>query len=622
MQHKPNPRPAATDQNTIWTLPEINYKELADAGNSYAIKGYSVVPVWGDLREGQQSKAPALDTWSIYQHEIATPMVIDDWFLNRGYGGIAIVLGSISKLVALDIDEQEIAERFALENPDLIDTPTTISALRGLPQYRYIPPAGASYKFAGTLGKAELRGEGQIIVAYPTVIRGKAYRVIRGGDPLQLNDEQWQRLKAFVAKYGKVEKGSKPAPKSTPSAATNDTLINYYQSQISIQGGRALALLAAACQGRDNGLTAADVSRVLIPAHIAASPVTIHIAESADERRGQAEAIIADTFKRPARQPSRKLSIAGVPDGLPTAAREQLLQLKLISIARVIDCLMLLKWTPGHAFTERLAVESCKPYAISRKIVRAALQHKMGFFPIIKAVGTSQDANAPVNGASAIASDSNSEGNQTIEVFVPVCHGWVAELPSVVRVSKGDKNSKGGRPATAATIYVMPDAATICKILDVENLGTDPLTLDDVGSVKLYRAAVNRGLITRRPGQYAKKLLGKRIGVTARTAHRYLKADKQIKKTERFKNVAVLTKVNYEGYLQEYAPVIKEGTNKGKTPPGVWLCVDGQYKTRYKPLAYNAEFLIKRHWLVELIKQDVNHYELVQPDQDANEGVG
>jgi hypothetical protein len=294
-----------------------------------------------------------------------------------------------------------------------------------------------------------------------------------------------------------------------------------------------------------------------------------------------------------------------------------LLQSKLASVARVIDCLMLLKWTPGHAFTERLAVDSCKPYGISRMTVRDTLQHEMAFFPIIKAVGTSQDANAPVNGASAITSDSNSVENQTEEVFVLNLHGWIPELPSVVRVQKEYKNPKGGRPATAATIYAMPDVIAICKILDVENLGTDPLTLDDLKTTKTYRQAVNRGLLARRPGKYSKRLLGQRVGVKPRAMHDYLKQDRHVKKTQTFKPPTELNQANYMGYLQEFAPINKNG----KTPYGVWLCVDGQYKTRYKPLAYNAEYLIKRHWLVELIRQDVNHYEIAQPDQDANEGT-
>jgi hypothetical protein len=89
-----------------------------------------------------------------------------------------------------------------------------------------------------------------------------------------------------------------------------------------------------------------------------------------------------------------------------------------------------------------------------------------------------------------------------------------------VQATAGDKTP--GRPAQR---YIIPGIAYLCKLVNVENIGSDPMTLADIQSPATYRAALNRELIKRRPGKYSQAWLGSRLNLSERTLQRYLKRE-------------------------------------------------------------------------------------------------
>jgi hypothetical protein len=89
-----------------------------------------------------------------------------------------------------------------------------------------------------------------------------------------------------------------------------------------------------------------------------------------------------------------------------------------------------------------------------------------------------------------------------------------------VQTTKGDKTP--GRPAYR---YIIPEIAYLCKLMHVDNMGSDPITLEDIQSPASYRAVLNCELIKRRPGKYSQIWLGNRLNMSERTLQRYLKRE-------------------------------------------------------------------------------------------------
>ena len=69
--------------------------------------------------------------------------------------------------------------------------------------------------------------------------------------------------------------------------------------------------------------------------------------------------------------------------------------------------------------------------------------------------------------------------------------------------------------------YQMPANNDLCRWLGVPASASDALTADDLSSPKKIRQATHRALFQRRPGQYPRRWLAARLGVSARTTQRY-----------------------------------------------------------------------------------------------------
>lgn len=559
-------------------------------------EGRSVIPVWGDAQP-DRAKQPVI-AWGAYTTRRASPSELRQWFLEGNAGGLALVCGRISGLVVLEFDDPAPLAAFASACPDLLDTRTITSAGRGLPHFYYQPPPGADYHFRGAAGFVELRGEGQYVLTFPTTITGRAYEVTTPRPVLALSADQWARLLDFMAGFGSrpeadpdpapvVERAALPVPDTDPAPLDTDAiaLIALYERQLTRTGGRNDALYAVACAARDAGWPEHAAADALLVPFVHTAPPAGHALETADARAAEGRATVASAYRRP-RRPLATTAAAG----LPTAARERLLQAGLVSTARTLDALRLAGWADGREFTEREAVEACAPFGVSRPTVRRAL--------------SPAPASVPVSSTRAGASE-GTEINLS-----PFCIVTTPlEHTMYVRVKNDDKLNRGPK----AQHYRMPSCADLCAQLGVADQGTDPLQPADLASASAYRKAINRALIRRRPGQYSKAWLAERLGVKARTLSNYTAQDAHVSATAQYHRQdihrATIQLVPDEPDKTDWGKWLEDGTLKDDGTP-----------RRYPPVRAIAARLLDMGRAVVLVTRERNRYEFTaQPAQDAQQ---
>jgi len=120
----------------------------------------------------------------------------------------------------------------------------------------------------------------------------------------------------------------------------------------------------------------------------------------------------------------------------------------------------------------------------------------------------------------------NHNGQPLFAKKSPVSPHYVVATDNSLNASKkcsfeGGKNQykpQGGRPAH---VFRMPTNAELCDILNVKMTHSDPLEQTDLASARKTRMGLHRELIKRRPGQYPRGWLARRLGVTIRTLAAY-----------------------------------------------------------------------------------------------------
>lgn len=123
----------------------------------YLHRGWSVIPVGKDKR-------PLIE-WKEYQSRFPTEEEIKTWFSKPNVMGVAIITGSLSKLVVLDIEKD--ADLTGIEN-----SPTITSKTGGGGEHRYFryPLMGVIHNSAKQIHeKMDIRGEGGYVVAPPSL---------------------------------------------------------------------------------------------------------------------------------------------------------------------------------------------------------------------------------------------------------------------------------------------------------------------------------------------------------------------------------------------------------------------------------------------------------------------
>jgi hypothetical protein len=163
-----------------------------------------------------------------------------------------------------------------------------------------------------------------------------------------------------------------------------------------------------------------------------------------------------------------------------------------------------------------------------------------------------------------------------------------------VQTTKGDKTR--GRPAHQ---FTMPDIAPICNLMNIRNIGSDPITLDDIQSPATYRAVINRELIKRRPGKYSQTWLGNRLNRSERTLQRYLKR-------ENIQSRQLLEETLIDWSNLNQIPT-KYGAKRAGFDMQPYFLQDEQGK-RYPPQPEIAKKLLNQKHGVWLMKRSVKMY--------------
>ena len=205
---------------------------LFGSAQTYLYQDFNVIPILGDL-DLSRPKQAGID-WKAYQHKRVNLRHLDLWFNREKFAGLAIVTGQISRLMVLDFDDEDLAEKFKVEFPYLLNTRTVLSAGRNLPHYYYRLPVACHVPSRHTTG-LDLQAEGRYIIAPPTVIDGKAYTIERGGQAQTLKIEQISAISRFMDETSlsshtvpNVSSKTDDAP-SAKIVMTPDDALNYYQ---------------------------------------------------------------------------------------------------------------------------------------------------------------------------------------------------------------------------------------------------------------------------------------------------------------------------------------------------------------------------------------------------------
>ncbi len=148
------------------------------AAMGYRAAGWSVVP----LRPGD--KRPLIE-WERFQHELASPATIAEWFRRWPDANVGVVSGEISNLVVLDIDPSHGGDA-SVGRPG---APVRAAARnregggRGRHLY-FAHPIGLVRNRAGLAQGVDVRGDGGYIVTPPSVHpSGRRYAWVPGRSP-------------------------------------------------------------------------------------------------------------------------------------------------------------------------------------------------------------------------------------------------------------------------------------------------------------------------------------------------------------------------------------------------------------------------------------------------------
>lgn len=490
-------------------MPGSNHSQtLYGTAEAYLALGYSVIPVWG-MSDPARPKVAGVE-WGLYQRRRPTLTEIHKWFLEDGFGGLAIVTGNISRLAVLDFDTQEGFRDFSTQFPDLVAT-QVIQTRRGYHVYFHLPP---HLHLLSRKGQGiDLLVAGRYVIARPTCIDGHAYKLIRGGQPKTLTQFDVDSINRFIDKEASLiatptpERGFRASSFDSDGTQQNHSqpqtpteplydLRGMYQHLIEKGSGRNEALFQVSLKARDSGNSINGVLGALADIHVFQLSSNSHRTETPAQRYLEAKRTVQSAFSRPPRLIRQVTVVKG--DQLPNRVREKLFKCGETRSVRVIEALRLKGIVPGQVFTSSEAIELLKGI-VGRDSVYAAL----------KAQNTAGQPIFPRQNPSLLnlPSDANAATNSKTETNN--CIFGRAEKPVI---------SPKHRPAN---LYIMPTNDELCHCLGVKTSHSDPITLEELVTAKQTRMAAQRELIKRCPGIYPRRWLAGRLGVACDTLDTY-----------------------------------------------------------------------------------------------------
>ncbi len=182
----------------------LDSASLLEAALIYAEKfDFSIIPV--------KPNKKAYIKWEPYQKRRATSDEIKSWWTHWPTAMIGIVTGSISGVVAIDIDTQEGQDAITQYVPDSLLTPTSKTPKGGQHLYFRAPEKPISNN-ARTIPGCDFRGEGGYVIAPPSINgTGQAYKwllSIEESEPADLPSTYISFINSYAFKVCEEEKVS------------------------------------------------------------------------------------------------------------------------------------------------------------------------------------------------------------------------------------------------------------------------------------------------------------------------------------------------------------------------------------------------------------------------------
>lgn len=537
-------------------------KRLANAAMMLLESGFSVIPTQRD-----SIKIPSIK-WEAYQHRRATVAEVESWLQADLLGGLAIVCGNLSKLIVLDIDDEETAAEFAAAFPHLLQTKTVKSGSRGLPHYYYhVDHAPATIHDRAGL---DLQSNGAYVVTYPTMTEESTYSLIRGGSPRHLTPDDLAQLIQWIQSRPQREK---PVTKNaTPRGVAGQTITPreleaIYTAQAS-EGNRNNALFYAALKARDYGIAHSSAESLLAAAH----ERTGRDDESLIARHREALRTISSAYSRPPRRTEARPS-----QQLWNCNREALLRANHDIAAMTLDALLIDGIEAGQEFTSKEIARALGHRADSYRVKTARAQ--------LKEIGllVENPPKPPVSLA-----------------------GIEDKTPSLISTINAYSTGGQNRHYNRTQRYVMPTNRDLSTLLKVKpSRASDTFTADDIKAMKPneYKLSILERFIARRPGKYTHGAFKHKLGVSGRTIRRYNSITKKYTTRPTYQR----NKITFKN-LDEIPAGIESKAQSIAQYPGIFLEIDAERAPLIVKLAVDA---LKQGKHVYLMRQLGNTYEAI-----------
>ncbi len=457
-------------------------------------QGWSVIPLIGGS-DAASGKTPAVK-WSSYRKALPTAKELHHWFVDQRLSAYGVVCGKLSKLVVLDLDDEVVAEEFVQRFPDMANTYTVRSGNRGTPHFYFSVSSRIScQKVRG----GDLKDEGGYVVGAGSLIAGKTWTVPHDAPVLSLSQEQLEQVLAFLKPQQTVFNVRHDIKEVTADFAS---VLSEYQREVERTGERNNTLFKLAIKLRDQEISQAWTQQALAEVHAHQGADDGIASERFECRLHEAEKTIASAYSRPRRAEQRFTPKPDQNDRIDNGIREALLKHPNgTAFLRVYETLTQRGFVSDQAFTRLEAL--------------AVLKGIVGDYSLRKALKLS------INGerlmceipppAPPFAAQADPDGvteNKAKRCFVPR--------------QKPTQSQYRHRPPMR---YRFPSPDQLRRILSVSITVSDPISESDLSSPKTYRAALERGFIKRRSGQYPQGWLASRLGVSVRSIYSYHAAE-------------------------------------------------------------------------------------------------
>ena len=471
-------------------------------------RGWSVIPLIGGS-DADIGKRPAVP-WQRYQKQRPTVDELQQWFELDASSAYGIVCGKVSSLIVIDLDTTEAVDQFAQAFPELMHTFTVQSGFRGTPHlYFQVDFPVKTCKLRG----GDLKGEGSYVVGPGSSIAGQTWRIVRDEPVRPLSKDELKAVLRLLKLSNVVSDRNSTLP-VRPTSIPNGTFAEHYRRAVQQTGQRNNTLFNIGRQMRDTGHSKVDVIQLLADLHAHQATHDPLAQEPYERRYREALRTIDSVYTRPP-QPARSTQAPATDSADQVDSQESTSHLSNRLRER------LLQQSDGTAFLrtyEGLRLKGIQPgQIITRSEVFSLLRGIVGEHSIKRAIAAASPNGQPLLPRITIpgghhVTDLKPLKSKATKCFVDRQKPPISHSTSQIRPAHRPRKE-----------YRMSSEAELCQWVgvDLQPAPQDPIQIEDLQSVRLYRQKLEYELIRRRPGQYPVGWLADRLGVSPRTIYTY-----------------------------------------------------------------------------------------------------